>query len=221
MGAFVRALRAFDRVLASAEVLLLAFLLLSLVLVVAAEGTSRNAGQFAGSETSIFLWVKDALHWPDGPRVAQHLVLWVAMVGGSLAARDRRHISIEAISKVVTPQGRRVVEGIVDLGTVAVCVLLAYAAAGFVDAERALDAEKVARGQVGEQLLTIGARVVPAWWSLCILPVGLGLVGWRYALLGMSRIFVDEPVEPEAAHEIEEYEQKHGSGSSEREAAAP
>ena len=140
--------------------------------------------------------------------ITQHLVIWVGMLGASLAAADRKHISIEVVTPLVTPQGRRVVEGIVDVATIFVCALLAYVAwawIGFIERDPA-SATRV--------VFAIGGFRVRRWWSLTIIPVGFGLIAFRFLRLAVERIFVDEPVDvvADAKAEIEDYERRHSSG---------
>jgi TRAP-type C4-dicarboxylate transport system permease small subunit len=192
----IRALRALDRVLRTLEVAVVTMALLVMVGLSFAQVVLRNAHIAALPPKP---WI---------PLVAQHLVLWVGMVGASLAAADRRHISIEVLSKAVSAQGRRVVEGLVDLATIFVCALLAYVAWRFV-----FDVEKP-----GEPIVAFGEVTIRTWHSFTILPVGFALIAFRYFRLLVERIFVDAPVADE--HEVEqaEFDATHDSG--ERPAAA-
>ncbi len=147
------------------------------------------------------------------PVVTRHLVLWVAMLGASLAARDRRHISVEIVSKLVTAQGRRVVEGIVDFGTIVVCVFLALVAWEWLEFQEMPE-------DFAEPMFVIerGPDEPPLrimrWWSLLVVPAAFLLIAFRYARLWAERIFIDEPVDPlaEERRELEEYDRKHESG---------
>jgi TRAP-type C4-dicarboxylate transport system permease small subunit len=192
----IRALRAVDRALLALETAAVTIALLAMVGLAFAEVVLQNAHI-------------DAL--PPSPWlsiVARQLVLWVGMLGASLAAAERRHISIEVIAKAVTPSGRRVVEGLVDLATIFVCALLSYVAWRYI----------VVLEQPDKRVLgtVLGVKVM-AWWSSMVMPVGFGLVAFRYFRLLVERIFVDTPITDERAEEVEEYDRKHPSG--EREAA--
>jgi TRAP-type C4-dicarboxylate transport system permease small subunit len=137
--------------------------------------------------------------------VTRHLVIWVGMLGAALATADGKHISVEAVSKLVTPQGRRVIEGLVDAATVVVSLALARIAWAYI--------VMIERPE-GTVLFHLGHFRFMRWWSLTILPVGFGLIAFRYFRLLLERIFVDEPVDSEAAlaREISEYERRHSSG---------
>jgi TRAP-type C4-dicarboxylate transport system permease small subunit len=194
----IRWLRAVDRALRVIETAGVTAALLIMVTLSFAQVVLRNAHIAALPPVP---WI---------PLVAQHLVLWVGMLGASLAAGERRHIAIEVISKAVTPQGRRVVEGIVDLAVIVICVLLAVVSWKYVTfLERP---EKHAIVQLG------GVKIL-TWWSFTILPVGFALIAFKYFHLLVERIFVDEPVKTELEAEVDEFDRRHSSD--ERSAIAP
>jgi TRAP-type C4-dicarboxylate transport system permease small subunit len=137
--------------------------------------------------------------------VVQHLVLWVGMIGASLCVRDRKHIAIEVLAKTVSPSGRRVVEGLVDVSTGVLCVVLAMIAWGYIDYHEVPE-DKV--------LAVVGGFEVKRWWSLLAIPLGFGAMAFRYAHLTAERIFVDEAVDKRAeiAAEMRDYERRYSSG---------
>jgi len=95
------------------------------------------------------------------------LTLWLAFLGGLLAAREGRHLTLstaEAIGKARVRDAARLFSSSV---AAAVCGVLAFAAYGVVAADRQ-------RGQI----LSIG---IPAWTSECIMPLALALIGLRLA----------------------------------------
>lgn len=191
MARLIEILQAFDRALMRVEVALVSAALLLMVVLKFADVVMRNTGHGGV---------------PEFATIAQHLVVWAGMLGASLATADRRHISIEVFTPLVTPQGRRVVEGIVDVATIFVCALLTYVAwSWIVFSERP---EKTV-------IFTIPLAGVPfrRWWSLTIIPVGFGLIGFRFLRLALERIFVDEPVDREAEvrHEVEEFDRRLAS----------
>src|SRR5258705_8728589 len=123
---------------------------------------------------SMVLPLIDALGRPLGgfaiPGAASYraqLTLWLALLGGLLAAREGKHLTLstaEAIGKVKVRDAARLFSSSV---AAAVCAVLAYSAYGVVAADR----------QQGD-LLTIG---LPVWVSECIMPVALALIALRLA----------------------------------------
>jgi TRAP-type C4-dicarboxylate transport system permease small subunit len=95
------------------------------------------------------------------------LTLWLALLGGLLAARERAHLTLstaEAIGKVRVRDAARVFSSAVGA---AVCAVLSYSAYGVVMADR----------EQGK-LLAIG---VPVWVSECVMPVAMALLAVRLA----------------------------------------
>jgi TRAP-type C4-dicarboxylate transport system permease small subunit len=185
----VRLVRAVDRILAALETAGVTVGLLLMVALAFAQVVLRNTG-------------RGGVPW--FPTVTQHLVLWVGMLGASLAVAERKHISVEVVSKLVTPEGRRVVEGIVDAATIVMCALLAWISWGY-----------IAFQEMGpDALFELGGVRVLRWWSLTAMPIGFALMSFRFFRLALERIFVDEPVDPERdlRREVEAYERKHPSG---------
>ncbi|MEO1203237.1 MAG: TRAP transporter small permease subunit, partial [Pseudomonadota bacterium] len=66
------------------------------------------------------------LVWAD--EAVKLMVLWLAMVGSIAAARDNRHIRIDALSQVLPDSAVRVVRIIVDLFAAVVCAVIAFQA---------------------------------------------------------------------------------------------
>jgi len=103
---------------------------------------------------------------PASVTIVQHMVLIVGMLGGAIAARERRLLALSTVADSKF-SGRwrsalRVLTG--GLGVV-VCVFLALASFQFVRAER----------EAGE-LLGYG---IPTWVVQCVLPFGFALIGLR------------------------------------------
>jgi tripartite ATP-independent transporter DctM subunit len=97
--------------------------------------------------------------------MVQHLTLIVGMVGGAIAAREHRLLSlgtVELLARGALRTPARVLSGGV---ATAVTVLLGVAAARFVASERA------AAGTL--------AYGLPLWIVQAVLPLGFAVIGWR------------------------------------------
>lgn len=190
----IRALRAIDRALKVLETAAVTIALLAMVGLAMAEIVLQKADWKSLPPP---LWLSP---------VTRQLVLWVGMLGASLAAGDRRHISIEVIGKAVTPEGRRVVEGLVDLATIFLCALLGVIGWKYIVFQELSSATTI---------VAFGGVKILTWHSYTVIPIGFALIAFRYFRLLVERIFVDAPVVDEHAVEVEEYDRKHGAGEGE------
>ncbi|MEJ2640666.1 MAG: TRAP transporter small permease [Desulfosarcinaceae bacterium] len=68
---------------------------------------------------------------PGTFEIAAALVLWLALVGGSLALRDRRHIKIEFLRRLLPASGRRWADRAVSLFGVVVMGVMFVTAVSF------------------------------------------------------------------------------------------
>ena len=110
---------------------------------------------------------------PGSSEYRAQLTLWLAFVGGLIAARERQHLTLstaEAIGKVSVRDAARVFSSSV---AAAVCAVLAYSAYGVVVADKE-------QGHV----LAIG---IPVWVSECVMPVALSLLAVRLAFGASTR----------------------------------
>jgi len=107
--------------------------------------------------------------WTD--ELLRLLVLWLAMAGAVAASRKDRHISIAVLDKLLPEPLMRVLRILLDLFTAVVCGLLCWYSAAFVRTTH----------EYGDTML----GDVPAWLLQLVLPVGFGLITWRYTLLAI------------------------------------
>lgn len=107
------------------------------------------------------------LTWADP--LIRVLVLWVGMLGAVAASRGDRHITIDALSRLLSGRARAAVGVAVHAFTAAVSALVAYHSWRFVETEREF-----------ESMAFLG---IPAWTLQIILPVAFGLIAVRYALI--------------------------------------
>jgi TRAP-type C4-dicarboxylate transport system permease small subunit len=92
--------------------------------------------------------------------VAPTLVLWLALLGASLAMKQRRHIKLELVLRFCPPRLRRLAEAAASLFGLVVMVILMAAAVGFWQGERA---------------------IFGSWgWVSIVFPVFFALTGLRY-----------------------------------------
>lgn len=101
------------------------------------------------------------------------LVLWVGMLGAVAASREDKHISIDVFSRILKGRALAIAKTIIAMFTAGVCGLLTWHTFRFVQDEYAWSDVTVAG--------------LPIWIWQSILPIGFGLITWRYILLAVSR----------------------------------
>ena len=113
-----------------------------------------------------------SLVWAD--EAIRMMVLWIAMVAGVAAAREDRHISIDVLSRFLSPGPRAITAAVVDLFAAGVCLALAWY--GAIMVQFALED--------GDVLLT----GLPAWIFQAVIPIAFLLMAYRYFLWFIRRV---------------------------------
>lgn len=114
--------------------------------------------------------------WAD--ELLRNLVLWVALVGGSLATREGRHINIDIITRTLHGRRRGGAEIVVDSASTVVCLFLFKASLNFLRMEREFPQASMFFG-------------MPVWAFEAIFPVFFLLSSARFlvhALDGLSAV---------------------------------
>jgi tripartite ATP-independent transporter DctM subunit len=130
------------------------------------------SAQSAGAAPSFLQRVHDVASEgiPGSAEYAQHLTLWIGILGAVLATRSRRHLSLATGELIPAGPLRRGAGLLVNALSAGVCALLAYASWDFVQ----LAIRPITTPLPGG---------IPQWWSAAILPVGLAIVALRFAWL--------------------------------------
>lgn len=152
-----------DRLLAGLESTLLVVLLLGLIAAGTAQILMRNLADagIAGADPLM--------------RVA---VLWIALLGAMVATRQRRHVTVDLLSRFLRPGLRRWTEAATHAFTASICGLIAWHAGRLVYYEFTEP--------------TLAFAGLPVWMAQAILPIGFGLIALRY-LLYLVRTLVTGP----------------------------
>lgn len=137
-----------------AENALLVLLLLTMVLLSAAQIVLRNFFDIG------FFWSDELLRM---------MVLWVAVTGAVAATRNDKHISINLLDSFAGAGARRFAKVVAHAFGAAICALMTWVSIDFVRTSR----------EYGDILL----GNAPAWILQLVLPVGFGLMTWRYLVL--------------------------------------
>ena len=104
---------------------------------------------------------------PGSATYRAQLTLWLAFVGGLLATRERRHLTLSTAEAIGQVKMRDRATLFASSVAAAACSVLAYSAVGVVGADRT-------QGET----LAIG---LPIWISECVMPLALALIALRLA----------------------------------------
>jgi TRAP-type C4-dicarboxylate transport system permease small subunit len=106
--------------------------------------------------------------------LVRHLVLWIALLGASIATRENRHISIDLVSGRVSPSHYSRLQGAVQLFSAVVCFLLIHPAVRFVQND-----------YVAGKTLAFG---IPLWLAQAVMPAMMLVMGVRFLLQGSRKL---------------------------------
>lgn len=109
------------------------------------------------------------------------MVLWVGLVGAMAATRERRHITVDILSRFLPARGKRASGAVADIASTVVCGLLAWHSAHFVLEEYQSGTEAFAS--------------IPAWACEVIMPIGFAVMALRFFLSMIERIIHREQAE--------------------------
>ena len=123
--------------------------------------------------------------WAD--ELVRIIVLWLAMFGAVAAARDNRHIRIDALSHLLPSAVIRYLRIVVDLFAAVVCGVIAWHSWRFLQLEIEF-----------QDTLLIDT---PAWMLHIVVPVAFLLVGYRFVVGVVARILnIEMPGQTEGFH---------------------
>jgi TRAP-type C4-dicarboxylate transport system permease small subunit len=100
----------------------------------------------------------------------------VGFIGAALATSEQRHISIDALTKFLSPHVKHVVSVLTSLFALVVCLFLAAAAWTYLGEERA---------HGGDLVLS-----VPAWVAQVIIPAGYALMAVHFLVRVLENAFL-------------------------------
>ncbi len=119
--------------------------------------------------------------------VSRQLVVWVGLLGASLATSEGRHISIEALPKILSARGKRRVDVLVNGASLVVTLLLLGICTIW-----------LSRSQLPKEsaLFVVEAfdLKVFGWPFLSVVPIGLGLMAWRFLTRAIEGVVLDDEV---------------------------
>lgn len=148
-----------EKVGRTVEDAVLVIILSAMILLAAGQIVARNFFGFG------FIWSDELLRM---------FVLWIAVAGAVAASRTDKHINIAVLDRFLSPKLNDSVKIIVDLFTSGICAVVTWHSISFVHTSY----------EYGDILL----GSVPAWLLQLVLPIGFGLISWRYLLAALKRL---------------------------------
>ncbi|GAB4295885.1 MAG: TRAP transporter small permease [Thiohalomonadaceae bacterium] len=97
------------------------------------------------------------------------MVLWVGLLGAMAATRHNNHITVDVLSRFLSPRLKRISQWLTGLFASGVCAVLAWHGARFVAMEY----------DTG----TLVFAGMPAWCCELIIPLGFGVMALRFFLV--------------------------------------
>jgi TRAP-type C4-dicarboxylate transport system permease small subunit len=98
----------------------------------------------------------------------QHFTLWLTFLGAALATREKRHINIDVLTRVLPARLVQWTTLLIHLISLIVVGTLAYTSIEFVRNEQMSDATLVGN--------------IPLWCAKLIIPIGFGLIALHLAI---------------------------------------
>ena len=138
---------------------LLVLMLSAMIVLAGMQIIMRNLFSTGFTETDSFLKV---------------LVLWVGMLGAIVATRERRHISIDILSRYLSNKQRQISELVIDIFVVFVCGLLAFHSARMM--------------LVDFEARSIAFSGVPTWLLESIMPFAFTIITLRYLMYSWQEL---------------------------------
>lgn len=136
---------------------LLVFLLSAMILLAATQIVLRNFLDYG------FVWIDPLL------RV---LVLWLGLIGATVATRNNKHIRIDLLSKLFSRNTHRLIQSVIGQISAWTCLVIAWYGFKWIQ----MDFEDGVTSFAG----------VPAWMLEVIIPVTFALIGLRYLIMSVG-----------------------------------
>jgi TRAP-type C4-dicarboxylate transport system permease small subunit len=138
----------------------LVIILSALILLAASQIVMRNFFNFG------FIWADEMLRM---------LVLWIAVAGAVAASRMDKHINIAILDRFLPEKLKLLVKIVIHIFTATVCGAVTWYSVQFV--------------QMSHEFGDVLMGSVPAWIPQLILPVGFGLICYRYSLFVIKEVY--------------------------------
>lgn len=130
---------------------------------------------------------------PFSDVLAQHLTVWLGLIGASLAVSSNEHISIDAFSRVLDGMGLKINKILIGLVSFLGCGILTYRTIVFM--QFYLSAKSM-------EYVHLGTFKLPIWYALLVFPYTFGLLTIRYLMQTLEHVYT--PAHLFVAEQVEE-----------------
>ena len=112
--------------------------------------------------------------WADA--YLKHSVLWITVLGAALATRDRNHINIDVVGRLLKGRWKAACLVLTDLFAAVVCAASTWACCMFVQSQR--------KAYINQSWDSAGDVFgsVPAWCAQAVMPAALALMAVRFLI---------------------------------------
>ncbi len=130
----------------------------------------------AGSQIVLRNFFDAGFVWLDP--LLRVMVLWLGLIGATVATRDNKHIRIDLLSSFFKRNTHRLIQALVGQISAWTCLLIAWHGMKWIR----LDYEDGMTSFAG----------IPAWLLEIVVPLSFGLIGLRYMVMsiGWARMYV-------------------------------
>jgi C4-dicarboxylate transporter, DctQ subunit len=113
-----------------------------------------------------------SIEWGDV--FLRHLVLWLGFLGATLATGEDRHIKVDFLTKFIPSKIQKLLVIATSLFAAYICFLFLRAGWEFL------------KGEI--EFPTMLVNKIPTWYFVAIIPVGYGLMSFRFVVYAVERI---------------------------------
>jgi TRAP-type C4-dicarboxylate transport system permease small subunit len=117
------------------------------------------------------------------------LVLWLGLIGATVASRDNRHIRIDLLSRFFNKNTHRLLQSGVGFFSTFICLVIAWFGFAWIE----MDYHDGLTGVAG----------IPAWMLEIVIPLSFALIGVRYLTMSVcwTRLYIYHLSHAEVADE--------------------
>jgi TRAP-type C4-dicarboxylate transport system permease small subunit len=126
----------------------------------------------AFTQLFIRVFLSSGIVWGDV--ALRHLVLWVGLLGATVATRESRHIHIDILPRLLTGKPKALLGILIDFFSALICSILTFGSFKFVS---------------GEFLLkTTTFLQIPGWIVSMIFPIAFFVITIHFGLNGLTKL---------------------------------